>query len=80
MNKLKDILVKGWVFVKNLIFNSWKPLKTNTPNSFLKWNALQEDGKNAGKWDGNGSVKDWKRKRERGNWEEQEVNKHIFLM
>ena len=36
----------------------------------IKWNVPQEDGKNAGRCDGNGNAKDWKKKNAKGNWEE----------
>ncbi len=44
-----------------------------------KWNVHQEDGKRDGKWDGNGKEKDWKRKSERENREEQEVDNNSFV-
>ena len=34
------------------------------------WKEVQEGGRRKAKWDGNGSVRDLRRKRERGSWSE----------
>ena len=49
----------------------------NNFSHLLLWKGLLVDGKNAGRWDGSGSVKDWRRKSVRENWEERNSHNSV---
>ena len=79
---LKGKIIKNWqTFInKPRFFNLNIIMEVNVTTRLLwrrkEWKEAAGDGKRKDRWDGNGSVKGWKKKRER-DWKNKNLNSNL---